>query len=165
MRRFARPVFVFSVCTFLFCALARPAAAQYPKKDPNMTARTPTTEKTRLQSKAPGHYAVVVLNDGTLRSGWVNTVDDTHLRMQKQGEEVPLPLKDIVTVTVQRPNHALGYAVAGYLVTGTIAAIIAHNDDHEFKDLVVVFGVGGIPGGLLGALIGRSTSGDVEIIP
>lgn len=163
MRRFA---LVYPVCALLFLSLAAPVHAQYPGQDPNRKVRTPKAELTRLQSMAPGRSAVVTMNDGTLRGGWVTSVDDSQLHMEKQGEKVALAISDIATVRVQRSDRTLLYGMIGYLVTGTAAVLIAHNDgDHEFKDLVIVGSVGGIPGGILGALIGSRSSGDVEVIP
>jgi len=163
MRRFA---LVYPLCALLFLSLAVPVYAQYPGQDPNRKTKTPKAELTRLQAKAPGHSAVVTMNDGTLRGGWVTSVDDAHINLEKQGEKASLALSDVVTVRVQRPDHTLLYGMIGYLVTGTVATIIAYNDgDHEFKDLVIVGGVGGIPGGILGALMGSRYGGDMEIIP
>jgi len=165
MRRFAR-LLVSLVCTLVSLLLAVPVSAQYPGKDPNRTERTPKAELTRLQSLAPTHSVVVTMSDGTLRGGWVTAVDDTHLHMQKSGEEVSLAISDITTVRVQRSDQTLMYAMLGYIVTGATVIVIAHHKgEHEFKDLVIIGSVGGIPGGLLGALIGSRTSGDVEIIP
>jgi hypothetical protein len=114
---------------------------------------------------APGHSVVATMSDGTLRGGWVTSVDDTHLNLEKQGEKVALSISDVATVRVQRSDLTLLYGMVGYLVTGIAATIIAYQDDHEFKDLVIVGSIGGIPGGILGALMGSRYSGDVEIVP
>lgn len=146
--------------------LAAPARAQYPREDPYKKERTPSAELTRLQEHAPNHTAIVYMNDGTLRGGWVNSVDDTHMHMLKQGQPVDLAIAEIATVRVQRPSHTFLYGVLGYAVTGTVAMLIAKNDgEDDFRDLAVVFGVSGIPGGLIGALIGKGTTGDMEIVP
>jgi hypothetical protein len=56
--------------------------------------------------------------------------------------------------------------VLGYLATATAATLVACNDDDcTTKDKVILFGVGGIPGGLLGAWLGRYVGGDVELVP
>ena len=142
MRRFTRLITPALVVIAVTMSLTAPARAQYPAQDPNRKSRTPKAGLTRLQAKAPGHSAVVTMNDGTLRGGWVTTVDDAHLNMEKQGEKTSLALSDVVSVRVQRPDHTLLYGMIGYLVTGTVATIIAYNDgDHEFKDLVIVGGV------------------------
>jgi hypothetical protein len=164
MRRFAlvSPVFV---CA-LISVLAAPVSAQYPGKDPNRKIKTPGAELTRLQSTAPGNSALVTMNDGTLRGGWVASVNDSHLNLEKQGVSTALALSDIAMVRVQRQDRTLLYGMFGYLVTGTAATIIAyHNGEHDFASLVIVGSVGGIPGGILGALMGSHYSGDIEIIP
>ena len=163
MRRFA---LVCPACALVFLFLTTPASAQYPKKNPVRNVDTPGGELTRLQSKAPGHNAIVTMNDGTLRGGWVASVNDTHLNLEEQRQSVPLALSDIAVVRVQRPDRTLWYAMFGYIATATAATIIAYNDDnHEFKDLAIVFGVAGIPGGLIGAAFGHRCSGDLEIVP
>lgn len=163
MRPFA---LAYPVCALLVLFLTAPASAQYPGKDPYRTERSPKAELTKLQANAPGRFAVLTMNDGTLRGGWVTAVDETKLTLEKQGASEPFALKDIATVTVKRSDRTSIYAVVGYLVTGTVATIIAYNDgDHEFKDLVIVGSVGGIPGGILGAWMGHRSGGDMEIIP
>src|SRR5262245_33321144 len=165
MRPFA---LVYPACALalVMLFLAAPARAQYPREDPYKKEQTPKAELARLQAKAPGHSAVITMNDGTLRGGWVTSVDDSNINMEKQGAKTSLALSDIATVRVQRPDRTLLYGMIGYLVTGTVATIIAYNDgDHEFKDLVIVGGVGGIPGGILGALMGSRYGGDIEIVP
>ncbi len=166
MRRFTRlftPALVLIAVTF---SLTVPARAQYPGKNPERAVRGPKAELTRLQDKAPGNSAIVYLNDGTLRGGWVKSVDDTHMHLEKQGETIDLAISEIATVRVQRPNRTPLYTILGYALTGTVAMLIAKNDgEDDFKDLAVVFGVSGIPGGLLGGFIGKWTTGDIEVVP
>ena len=154
-------------CSFLVVtSTASVAHAQYPNKNPDRTGPASSQSLTRLQSKGPGHAAVVTMSDGTLRGGWIKGVDDSQLHLQKQGGDVSLPLSDVTLVQIKRSDRTLLYTALGYLVTATVATVIAHSDgEHDFKDQVIIFGVGGIPGGVLGALIGHWTSGDIEIVP
>lgn len=164
MRRFA--LVSVCLCALISTVLVAPVSAQYPNKNPDRSVNSPHAALTRLQSTAPGHSALVTMNDGTLRGGWVASVNDSHLNLEKQGENVSLALSDVALVRVQRSDRTLLYGTIGYFVTGTVATIIAHHKgDHEFKDLVIVGSVGGLPGGILGALIGSRCSGDVEIVP
>lgn len=117
MRRFALAYPACAALLLLF--LAAPARAQYPREDPYKKARTPSAELTRLQEHAPNHTAIVYMNDGTLRGGWVTSVDDTHMHMEKQGQPVDLAIIDIATVRIQRPNRTPLYTVLGYALTGT----------------------------------------------
>ena len=146
--------------------MAGVAHAQYPNKNPDRSVSSSSQALTQLQSKGPGHTAVVTMNDGTLRGGWIKGVDDTQLHMLKQGGEVSLSLSDVAMVQIKRSDRTLLYSVIGYLVTATVATIVVYNDDyHEPRDLIIVGAVGGIPGALLGALVGQRRSGDVEIVP
>ena len=156
-----------SLSLFLAVSLvAGVAHAQYPNKNPDRSGPASSQTLTRLQSKGPGHAALVTMNDGTLRGGWIKGVDDSQLHLQKPGGDVSLALSDVTLVQIKRSDRTLLYTALGYLVTATVATVIAHSDgEHDFKDQVIIFGVGGIPGGVLGALIGHWTSGDIEIVP
>ena len=156
-----------SLSLFLVVSLvASVAHAQYPNKNPDRSHHVPSQALTDLQSKGPGHAAVVTMSDGTLRGGWIKGVDDTQLHLQKQGAEGSLALSDITLVHIKRSDRTLLYTALGDLDTATAATLIANGDgEDDFKDQVIIFGVGGIPGGLLGALIGHWTSGDIEIVP
>ena len=153
-------------CSFLVVtSTASVAHAQYPNRESGST-NGPTAGWQKLGKVGPGRTALVSLNDGTLRSGWIAGVSDDHLQLQGTGKTIDLAASDIASVRVKRSDRTLIYGVLGYLITATVASVVVYNDDdHEAKDLIVVFGVGGIPGGLLGAAIGHRTSGDVEIIP
>jgi hypothetical protein len=148
------------------------ARAQYPTKPP--VEPTGPRGWNKLKDKGPGRDAVVTLGDGTLRGGWITAVGDANLTMQSAGKSTNIAAGDIATVRVKRGDKTLLCSVIGYVVTGTIATVMAYNnDDHnayyqehkKFQDLVVIFGVGGIPGGLIGAAVGHWLSGDVEIVP
>ncbi|HET6349450.1 MAG TPA: hypothetical protein VFH88_10255 [Candidatus Krumholzibacteria bacterium] len=151
---------------FLLAVFATPAVAQYPSRSASAGGSESSGGWHRLKGIGPGHAAVVTLGDGTLRGGWVAGVDDQVLHLQSAGQTFDLAPQDIATVRVKRSDRTLLYSAIGYIVTATVATIVVYNDsDHEKKDLVIVFGVAGIPGGLLGALVGDRTSGDVEIVP
>lgn len=157
-----RRLFLAALCLSLLAAAAD-SRAQYPAKEPVIK---PMGNWHRLAEIGPGHAAVVTLRDGTLRGGWITGVDAAHLELQSAGQPIELSPSDIAVVRVQRTDRTLLYTVLGYLATATIGAVVVYNDDnHEPRDLIIVGAVAGIPGGLLGALIGDRTSGDVEIVP
>ena len=150
----------------LLISFADAAHAQYPNKNPDRSSRGPSVDMTRLQSKGPGHSALVTMNDGTLRSGWITAVGDNELKMERLGTNIQVPLSDVAMVKIERSDRTLLYGAIGYVVTATVAGLVAHNNGaDDFKDQVIIVGVGGIPGAVLGALLGHKTSGDVEIIP
>ncbi|HEX6941531.1 MAG TPA: hypothetical protein VF128_01320 [Gemmatimonadaceae bacterium] len=169
---------LFAVSAFVVLFSATPSRAQYPNREP-----IPPSHKgdrtfgnwQRLAEVGPGHGAVVTMRDGTLRGGWIAGVDGGTINLQAAGETLPLAASDIAVVRVQRSNRTLLYGVIGYFVTATAAILVVNHkdnesadptdDDHKSRDLVVAGSLGGIPGALLGALIGQWTSGDVEFVP
>jgi hypothetical protein len=172
---------LFAVFAIVILFSATSTFAQYPNREP-----IPPSHKGdrtfgnwhRLADIGPGHGAVVTMRDGTLRGGWITGVDGGTINLQTAGETLPLAARDIATVRVQRSDRTLLYSVLGYLLTATAATLVVYNAevrhrdsteddalDHDSRDLIVVGAVGGIPGALLGALIGQRTSGDVDIVP
>lgn len=155
--------------TALACLSILPIAsycqAQYPAQNSH-ESKTPSTNWERLGKLGPGRDAIVTLTDGTLRGGWIRGVDAEKLYMLRAGEEIPLAASDIAAVRVMRPDRRLLMGMIGYFVTATVATVIASNeDDLDAKDAIIVFGVAGIPGGVLGAWLGDIIGGDVEIVP
>lgn len=169
MRPFSMAATLCALCLMEIAFVHTASAAdpmQYPAREPASGASGSTTGWMHLQEKGPGHDALVTLRDGTMRGGWITQVDADKLHLQTAGAPLALASAAIASVRVKRSDRTLLYSFIGYVVTGAVSAIVVYNDDdHAKKDMVVTFGVGGIPGALLGALIGRRTSGDIEIIP
>jgi ABC-type Co2+ transport system permease subunit len=72
----------------------------------------------------------------------------------------------IAVVRVKRPSRTWIGTVVGYMAAAVACALIADADDVlSTRDLIVVGGVGGIPGALIGGYIGHRSGGDFEIVP
>jgi hypothetical protein len=122
----------------------------------------------RLAEVGPGKDAVVTYRDGTLRGGVVQSVEGNELVMASGGEMVRIARSDIATVQIRRKKGTLAGGLIGFAVTGIgLTTIICAENDADCDWQVWVFGITllGIPGGLLGALIGSQTGGDIEIVP
>jgi hypothetical protein len=121
---------------------------------------------TKLVREGPGHDAVVTLTDGTLRGGWIASVDMNALRLESSGKTLALEPSDVATVRIKRPDHTLLGGAIGYLVAGTAVMLLVDQDqDLDAADKVIMFGVGGLPGAALGAWFGHFIGGDMEIVP
>lgn len=118
----------------------------------------------RLMEIGPGSDAFLTLTDGTLRGGQIVEVRSDELILKVAGKDVTVARSDIALVKVIGSSSTLAGGVIGFLVSGiTLTAIIC--DDCPAEGWVLGIALLGIPGGLLGALIGSQIGGDVEIIP
>jgi len=119
----------------------------------------------RLAAVGPGHQAVVSLSDGTLRGGKIVEVLPSALRLESSGQVLEIPRADMVTVRVQRKSNTMAGGLIGFVVSGLGWTVYACSDDDcGFAGALAVFTLLGAPGGLIGALIGSQTGGDVEFI-
>jgi len=121
----------------------------------------------RLAKIGPGQQAVVSLSDGTLKGGKILEVLPSGLRMESSGQAYEIPRSDMVTVRVQRKSNTLEGGVIGFLVSGLgWTAYLCGSGDGGcgFAGGLFIFTLLGAPGGLIGALIGSQTGGDVEFI-
>ncbi len=118
----------------------------------------------RLMEIGPGSDALLTLTDGTLRSGLIVKVHSDELILKTAGQMVTIARSDIVLVEVKGSSGALAGGVVGFLVSGIgLTAIIC--EDCPGEAWAIGIALLGVPGGLLGALIGSQIGGDVEIIP
>jgi hypothetical protein len=153
---------------FLFAA---PTAAPLPEPDVSSLPVFPAQESSgwsRLAEVGPGKDALVTYRDGTLRGGVVQSVEGNELVMASGGEMVRIARTDIATVQIRRKKGTLAGGLIGFAVTGVgLTSIVCLTDDSDCDWRSWTFGIAllGIPGGLLGALIGSQTGGDIEIVP
>ena len=112
----------------------------------------------------PGYDVIVTLRDGNLRGGQIFTVDQDTLVLHSAGQKITIPRSDIALVKVKRSTGAVTGGVIGFLVTG-VGLTATFCEDCPPEGWLLGVSLLGIPGGLLGALIGSSTGGDVEIVP
>ncbi len=122
---------------------------------------------TQLANVGPGRDAIVTLTDGTLRGGRIVDVESGALRLLVGGNVVTITRSDIASVRVKRKRGTLIGGVAGYLISAVTRTAIICADAGDCTATAVIVGgaVLGIPGGLLGALIGSQVGGDLEIVP
>jgi hypothetical protein len=141
------------------------AFAQYPTQPPSDGSLS-SADWQRLQEKGTGRSAIVTLRDGTLRGGRIDGVTANALRLQTAGETLEMNPSSIAVVRVKRPSRTWIGTVVGYMAAAVACALIADaDDDLSTRDLIVVGGVGGIPGALIGGYIGHRSGGDFEIVP
>lgn len=118
----------------------------------------------RLMQIGPGNDAIVTLTDGTLQGGHIVEVRFDELLMLIAGKDKRIARSDIAMLTVKRSSYALAGGLIGFLISGIgLTAIVC--DDCSTDSWIVGIALLGIPGGLIGALIGSQTGGDEEIIP
>jgi len=118
----------------------------------------------RLMEIGPGSDALITLKDGTLRSGQIVKVLSDELILRVAGQDNTVVRSDIVLVKIQGSSGTLAGAVIGYLAGGVILTA-ALCEDCPSEAWILGIALLGIPGGLLGALIGSGVGGDEEIIP
>ena len=117
-----------------------------------------------LMQNGPGSDAIVTLRDGTLRGGIIITVTADSLGLKTAGQVFTLARSEIALVEVKGTSGALAGGIIGFIVTGVgLTAILC--DDCPAEGWALGIALLGIPGGLLGALIGSQTGGDVDIVP
>jgi hypothetical protein len=117
-----------------------------------------------LMEIGPGSDALITLTDGTLRSGQIIKVLPDELILRVAGQDKTVARSDIVLVKVMGSSGLLAGAVIGYLASGVIITA-ALCDDCPGEAWLLGIALLGIPGGLVGALIGSGIGGDEEIIP
>jgi hypothetical protein len=131
-------------------------------------SRTPVSSGwERLMEIGPGSDAFLTLTDGTLRGGQIVEVHSDKLIMMVAGQDMTIARTDIALVKIKRSSGTLAGGLIGFAVSGvTLTAIICGEADGcSGEGWVVGITLLGIPGGLLGALIGSQIGGDEEIIP
>ena len=120
----------------------------------------------KLMQIGPGSDALVTLRDGTLRGGQIVTVTSDSLGLTTAGQVVSLARSEIALVEVKGSSGALAGGLIGFLVTGVgLTAILCEEGDCPGEAWILGIALLGIPGGLLGALIGSQTGGDIQIVP
>ena len=122
---------------------------------------------TKLANIGPGRDAIVTLIDGTLRGGQIVEIQSQALRLLVGGNVMTIARSDIASVRVKRKRGTLIGGLAGYLISAVAltAIICAEAGDCNSTAIIVGGAFLGLPGGLLGALIGSQVGGDVEIVP
>ena len=118
----------------------------------------------RLMEIGPGRDALITLKDGTLRSGQIVKVISDELILRVAGQDNTVARSDIVLVKIQGSSGVVAGGIIGFLASGTILTAILC-EHCEAEGWVLGISLLGIPGGLLGALIGSGVGGDEEIIP
>jgi hypothetical protein len=113
----------------------------------------------------PGSDAFLTLTDGTLRSGQIVAVHLDDLILKAAGQDVTILRTDIVVVKIKGASGIVAGGIVGFLVSGIGLTAIICTDDCPAEGWVLGIALLGIPGGLLGALIGSQIGGDEEIIP
>ncbi len=121
----------------------------------------------RLIDIGPGRDAIVTLTDGTLRGGQIVEVQSEALRLLVGANAITIARTDIASVRVKRKRGTLIGGLIGYVGSGAllIGIICAEADGCSAAGVIVGFAILGVPGGLVGALIGSQMGGDVEIVP
>ena len=120
----------------------------------------------KLIQIGPGSDALVTLRDGTLRGGKIVSVKADSLGLITAGQVVSIARSEIALVEVKRSSGALAGGLIGFLITGVgITAYLCREGDCPGEAWLLGIAILGIPGGLLGALIGSQTGGDVQIVP
>ncbi len=118
----------------------------------------------RLKEIGTGSDALITLTDGTLRSGHIIKVLSDELILKVAGQDKTVARSDIVLVKVMGSSGIVTGGIVGFLASGVIlTAILCEDCPPEGWALGIA--LLGIPGGLLGALIGSQIGGDEEIIP
>ncbi len=122
---------------------------------------------TQLANVGPGRDAIVTLTDGTLRGGQIVDVESGALRLLVGGNVVTITRSDIASVRVKRKRGTLIGGVVGFLISGVTLTAIACAEGGGCSGAGIIVGgtILGIPGLLLGALIGSQVGGDLEIVP
>jgi len=118
-----------------------------------------------LMSIGPGSDALVTMSDGTLKGGQIITVTLDSLFMKTAGKEISIARSEIALVEIKGSSGALAGGIIGFLISGVGLTAIISQGQATPEGWLVGISLLGIPGGLLGALIGSSTGGDVEIVP
>lgn len=119
----------------------------------------------RLMEIGPGSDAFLTLTDGTLRGGQIVEVHTDELILKVAGQNVSIARSDIALVNVKGSSATLAGGIVGFLISGVTLTAILCTDDCPGGAWILGIALLGIPGGLLGALIGSQIGGDVEIIP
>jgi hypothetical protein len=121
----------------------------------------------RLMEIGPGSDAFLTLTDGTLRGGQIVEVHSDKLIMMVAGQDVSIARSDIALVKIKGSSGTLAGGLIGFAVSGVTLTAIICGEANGCSGEGWVLGIAllGIPGGLLGALIGSQIGGDEEIIP
>jgi hypothetical protein len=153
---------------FLFAAPASRPPTEPVASFARLPGRQDSSGWSRLAAEGPGRDALVTFRDGSLRGGVIQSVDGNELVMSSGGEAVRLARADIATVQIRRKKGTLAGGLIGFGVTGVgLTSVLCLSDDADCDWRSWTFGITllGIPGGLLGALIGSQVGGDIEIVP
>jgi hypothetical protein len=120
----------------------------------------------KLMQIGPGSDALVTLRDGTLRGGQIFKVTSDSLGLITAGHVVSIARSEIALVELKGSSGALAGGLIGFLVTGVgLTAILCQEGDCPGEAWLLGISLLGIPGGLVGALIGSQTGGDIQIVP
>jgi hypothetical protein len=114
----------------------------------------------------PGSEAIITLRNNTLRGGEIVKVTSDSLELMSAGQLLSIARSDIALVKVQGTSGTLAGGVIGFLVSGVVLTLVATGgEDIPPEGWILGIALLGIPGGLIGALIGSQTGGNEEIVP
>lgn len=119
-----------------------------------------------LMMNGAGNDALITLNDGSLRGGTIVQVTSDSLTINSANKNFTIARSDIATVEIQGSSGALAGGIIGFLVSGVVLTLVASGGEEiPAEGWVLGIALLGIPGGLLGALIGSQVGGDEVIVP
>ena len=119
-----------------------------------------------LMMNGSGSDALITLNDGSLRGGTIVQVTQDSLTINSANKNFTIARSDIAVVEIKGSSGALAGGIIGFLLSGVVLTLVASGGEEiPAEGWVLGISLLGIPGGLLGALIGSQVGGDEVIVP
>jgi hypothetical protein len=119
-----------------------------------------------LMMNGAGNDALITLTDGSLRGGTIVQVTQDSLTINSANQNFTIARSDIAVVEIEGSSGALAGGIIGFLVSGVVLTLVASGGEEiPAEGWVLGISLLGIPGGLLGALIGSQVGGDEVIVP
>lgn len=119
-----------------------------------------------LMMNGAGKDALITLNDGSLRGGTIVQATQDSLTINSANKNFTIARSDIAVVEIKGSSGALAGGIIGFLVSGVVLTlVVSGGEEIPAEGWVLGISLLGIPGGLLGALIGSQVGGDQIIVP
>ena len=120
----------------------------------------------RLIEIGPGSDAIITFLDGSLRGGTIVQVSSDTIILNTAGNNLTILRSEIVSVEIKGSSGALAGGLVGFLISGVgLTAMLCAGEDCPPEGWLLGISLLGLPGGLLGALIGSQIGGDEIIVP
>jgi len=119
-----------------------------------------------LMMNGAGSDALITLNDGSLRGGTIVQVTQDSLTINSANKNFTIARSDIAVIEIKGSSGTLAGGIIGFLVSGVVLTLVASGGEEiPAEGWILGISLLGIPGGLLGALIGSQVGGDQIIVP